>query len=162
MSEIPLRRRDGSVRAYAIVDAEDFAVAARYSWSLTGAADPYVHRRLSVAEGGGFITLHRAVLGLRRGDGLKADHINGDHLDCRRSNLRIATSAQNNQNLTRLHRNNTSGYRGVTLQEGRWLARIKVRERLVHLGSYDTPEEAAAAAAAGRAIHMPYSQEAAA
>ena len=50
--------------------------------------------------------LHREVLGLTPGDGLETDHRNGDRLDNRRSNLRVATRAQNAQNVPA-----RSGYR---------------------------------------------------
>ena len=73
------------------------------------------------------------------------DHRNGDGLDNRRSNLRPATHSQNMGNKRR-YRNNTSGFKGVTRNTGTgrpWRAVIKADGRRVHLGYFDTAEDAA-------------------
>lgn len=73
------------------------------------------------------------------------DHINRDQTDNRISNLREATHSQNGGNL--LHKRNASGYKGVHLEKrtGRWFANICVNYRLIHLGTFNTPQEAHAA-----------------
>jgi hypothetical protein len=70
------------------------------------------------------------------------DHINGDRLDNRIANLRIATPAQNAANVARW-RGNTSGYRGVVYhrQCGKWQAQIGGRQRR-YLGLFDDQREA--------------------
>jgi AP2 domain len=73
------------------------------------------------------------------------DHKDGDGLNNRRSNLRDGTEFRNGANRW-LFRNNTSGYKGVTRApkgEGRWTAAIGFNRRLINLGTYDSPEEAA-------------------
>lgn len=74
------------------------------------------------------------------------DHRDGDRTNNRFDNLREATHAENGQNRT-TQKNNTSGFAGVHwhLGDRRWHARIRVGGRRVHLGSFDTPEEAHAA-----------------
>lgn len=59
------------------------------------------------------------------------------------SNLRYLTPSQQCQN-TNMSPLNTSGYRGVHLDNnsGKWRARIRVNNVKYNLGSYDTPEEA--------------------
>lgn len=75
-----------------------------------------------------------------------SDHINGNTLDNRRSNLRVVTRTQNNQNVT-IRKHNKSGYKGVSLEKktGRWVAVIQANNKRIHLGTFDTPEEAYAA-----------------
>lgn len=72
---------------------------------------------------------------------LIVDHINGDTLDNRKSNLRVITRAENNKNM-RKHRNNTSGYTGVTLKDGLWIAVIMINYKKIYLGGFDSKEHA--------------------
>lgn len=86
------------------------------------------------------VPLHRVLLGA--GDKQIVDHINGDGLDNRRSNLRIGT-----QSLNCVNRRTTPGatMRGTLRAGKRWRARIKISGKVVNLGRYDTEEEAHAA-----------------
>jgi hypothetical protein len=63
--------------------------------------------------GGARIKLHRVLLGLAAGDGIHADHIDGDPLNNRMSNLRACTPRQNMSNQGG-HRGSTSHFRGVS------------------------------------------------
>lgn len=154
MRRIPLHARDGRVRAYALVDDEDYALVSSTAWSLEEAK--------GIAAGwrnGKKIKMHRLILGEPP---CQVDHINHDKLDNRRQNLRRATNAQNQQNHRGARADNTTGFRGVLYVHGRkspWKAQVKVGNRIYarHCG---TREEAAAAVAALRAEHMPYSPEA--
>jgi len=77
--------------------------------------------------------------------GADLDHINRQRADNRIANLRPATRSQNQGN-TISRRTNTSGYRGVRrTRYGRWKATISKNCCLIHLGTFDTPEEAHAA-----------------
>lgn len=91
------------------------------------------------------IGMHRLILNAP--PGFQVDHINGDGLDNRRSNLRLATYSQNQANRHTRIFTNTSGYRGVSFkkQDRRWRAQITVEGRYQHLGYFNTPEEAARA-----------------
>lgn len=74
------------------------------------------------------------------------DHINRIRDDNRWCNLRLATRTQNSGN-EGLRSNNTSGYKGVTLdvQSGLWRAQIRMAGKKVNLGRFATKEEAAKA-----------------
>lgn len=75
---------------------------------------------------------------------MDVDHINRDKLDNRPENLRLATTAQNRAN-TGKQRNNSTGYKGVFLDKGKFRAKIKTNGTQCFLGSYGTAEAAAAA-----------------
>lgn len=133
--EIPLTK--GYV---AIVDDEDYErVVSAGKWIAQ------VDRRRMVAYGrrdfgAEAVMLHAFLTGWPL-----TDHINGDGLDNRRSNLRPATHAQNMRN-RRKNWNNTSGFKGVSLTEnGTWRARITIDNRRVSLGCFADRIEAARA-----------------
>lgn len=75
---------------------------------------------------------------------LTVDHINRNPLDNRLVNLRLATSSQNQAN-NGLRADNTSGYKGVSWSKSslKWVSKINVNGRKLHLGYFDTKEEAA-------------------
>jgi len=74
---------------------------------------------------------------------MQVDHIDGDAMNNKIENLRLATNAQNSMN-SRMPSNNKSGYKGVGFHAGakRWRAGIGIKGGYVHLGLFDTPEEA--------------------
>lgn len=88
-------------------------------------------------------TLHGFLMGAPKGT--HVDHINGDKLDNRRSNLRVVTPQKNQINRKRLNRNNRSGVRGVD-RAGKgtkpWRAQITVDYKNYQLGFFSTIEEA--------------------
>jgi len=71
------------------------------------------------------------------------DHIDGNGLNNKIENLRDVDPAANAKNRKR-YDINTSGCSGVTWREcrKRWLARIRVNGRLIHLGYFDELEDA--------------------
>lgn len=146
MIEIPLSKQGKHKGKYvAIVDNID-ADLAEVRWAIEKALyTSYSCRKNS--KGGSNIKMHRVVmervLGRVMQKGEVVDHINGNGLDNRRQNLRLATNAQNLMN-RKANSNNTSGYKGVTLVKGRkkWVAKIKRNYKLYNLGYFNTPEEA--------------------
>jgi HNH endonuclease len=85
--------------------------------------------------------LHRLIMNPPRTK--QIDHIDGDTMNNRRSNLRIATPTQNQQN--RQYGYGYSDYKGVNLNMGLWRAKITVNKKQVHLGYFATEEAAALA-----------------
>ena len=102
------------------------------------------------------VRAHRAAFALMTGEWPKVDvdHINGDRIDNRWANLRECSSAENSRN-RRLNRDNKSGYTGVHWHSSvkRWVAKICVAGRFIHLGVFSTAEEAAIAYAKGAIKH---------
>ncbi len=75
----------------------------------------------------------------------EVDHKNGNSLDNRRDNLRLATRGQNNAN-RRGWSPRFGGLRGLSLhRSGKFRAQIRVNGQQKHLGHYSSPEEAARA-----------------
>lgn len=103
--------------------------AAAYHWTEKGPRYLYMHRLLSDAP-----------------KGFEVDHINGDTLDNRRDNLRIATPSQNRAN-SGLWACNHSGFRGVCLNKksNRWVVKFRANNKRIHVGTFDCPIEAAKA-----------------
>lgn len=85
------------------------------------------------------------------------DHINGVKADNRITNLRDIDSFGNCQNVGPTSRN-TSGYRGVSLVQGRWRAMLKSKNKQHYLGMFSDIKDAArayAVAAAKYHTHNP-------
>lgn len=94
------------------------------------------------------IPLHHLVFGIDNiEEGKVIDHINGNNLDNRKSNLRMCTQGQNNKNRKPVRENQ---YKGVyKIPSGRYQAKISNKSdnirKQICIGTYDTPEEAAVA-----------------
>lgn len=80
------------------------------------------------------------------------DHISGNGTDNRWSNLREVSHAENLRN-QRMCRNNSSGCMGVSFHKksAKWRARISFSEGELHLGLFDTKDEAIACRKAAEA-----------
>lgn len=85
---------------------------------------------------GKVVYLHRMIM--KPPKGMVVDHINGDGLDNRRSNLRIVKHEQNSRNWHR-RSTNTSGVIGAYYEKrrGRWNARFRYRGKR-YTKSFDT------------------------
>lgn len=134
------------------ISAEDVAWVRLHNWCYRG---EYATRTIHFFEGGyrnaSSVALHKEVFKAFESEipaGYFVDHINGDKLDCRRSNLRLATPTQNQGN-RRLSKNNTTGAQGVVRVvrkngDVKFGARIQFAGRFTHLGFFSSIEEAAA------------------
>lgn len=156
--EFNITKRDGTMIPIQI-DEEDSDLAG-LAWSMAGGkgkTGKYAARR----EGKGSVYLHRViaqrmglieditpVLGARGRWTISIDHINGDKLDNRRSNLRLADRRQQMTNpADGPMKRNTSGVTGVSWTQAtrKWYASISIEGRTVSLGLFDSIEEAAEA-----------------
>ena len=98
---------------------------------------------------------HRVAYELENGPippKLVIDHICHTPKCVRPSHLRAATVKQNLENRGGLDANNTSGVRGVHWNKnaGKWQARVKHEDKLIHIGYYADLNEAKEAAVAKR------------
>lgn len=132
------------------VDDEDLAYLSQWKWHIRrGSRSVYAWARIERDGVTKHTYMHRLLVDPP--SGLLVDHINGDSLDNRRSNLRTATPSQNSQN-----RRTTppSGYRGVTRHKGRnWQAQLTYGGKNHYLGVY-TDAVAAARAYDSKALEL--------
>jgi hypothetical protein len=126
---------------FALVDDEDFDYYNQFKWYFSG--NGYAARRI-FPENKVFY-LHQFISNTPKG--MDTDHINGDTLDNRKSNLRIVTHRQNMLN-SKIPKNNTSGYKGVTFKKSnnKWQAQTEVRfgktRKHIFIGYFDSKEKA--------------------
>ena len=88
--------------------------------------------------------LHRVIM--HAPDGVDVDHKNRNKLDNRRCNLRLCKHCENLFNRPK-QANNATGYKGVYLnkKDGKFYASITAYKKKIHLGTFDTAQEASAA-----------------
>jgi hypothetical protein len=133
----------------AIVDAEDFEWLSKFKWHAHRRGRTWYARR-TIESGGSCKTkfMHREILehhGYDLAIG-EVDHINGDGLDNRKSNLQTISHAENIRK-SRIQINNKSGFRGVSWhkRDRRWQAFIQIGKGRKYLGSFKTKIAAACA-----------------
>lgn len=73
------------------------------------------------------------------------DHKDGDFANNNINNLRDVSQGINNENIRKPRAHNTLGVQGVKRKGSRFLARISVGGKSVHIGSFGTLEEASTA-----------------
>jgi|SRR6185436_7585055 len=158
---VPLMGHGQCIKEYAIIDSSDADKLGNYRWSIfDNHGTCYAVRRDGKTRAR--IFMHREILGLPRGKSPEIDHINRNGLDNRRANLRIVTTAQNQQNRS-AHTDNQSGYRGV-FHDWRnsskpWIAKAVLNDHKFYLGSFESAEEAGSVARAWRLAHMPFATD---
>lgn len=143
---IQIELTQGQITVVDDIDADlaNFKWYARWSKSTRSY---YARRNIRVGLKRTAQHTHRVILSRILGRELlrseQVDHINHDTLDNRRENLRLASFSQNAMNRNKQQRN-TSGYKGVSWINrcNKWLARIKVNNKSIHLGYFDDPETA--------------------
>lgn len=101
----------------------------------------YIHTKINNES----YTLHRLIWKWWYGnDPEQIDHIDRNRTNNRIINLRSVSQAQNAKNKG-IYKNNKSGFSGVDAYKDKWIARIYIKTKTIHIGIYDTPKEAAKA-----------------
>jgi hypothetical protein len=109
----------------ALVDDEDFELVSKYKWNLTiNGKAKYGQTKIN----GKNVRIHRLVMNAKAGQ--IVDHVNGNGLDNRKSNLRFCTKSQNSANRTSIQ-DNQSGILGVHWDKKRlkWVMQIRGIEK---------------------------------
>ena len=121
------------------VDNEEYKNLSKYKW--------YFKNGYAVRKEGAYeplIQMHRLILGTPKGK--DTDHINGNKLDNRKENLRIASRSENLRN-TKKYKTNKSGFKGVCFykRKNQWMVQIQVKSKKIHLGYFKDIKKAAKA-----------------
>jgi hypothetical protein len=123
-----------------LIDVDDLWIVREKRWYVRRA------RNTNYASSSQAEQFHRVLLGLSHGDPVRVDHINGNGLDNRRSNLRLCTTQQNAGNVHRPAKGR-SRFRGVywVTKAAKWEASIRNKNHRKYIGRFATEEEAARA-----------------
>jgi AP2 domain len=123
------------------IDAADYPLVADYHWHAhrNGRDHGTYWVKSTHRVGLPAIAIHALLMGTTG-----VDHIDGDGLNNRRSNLRLASLNDQAHN-KRLQMNNTTGFKGVFHQRKRFFARIRINSKAIFLGTFNTALEAARA-----------------
>jgi hypothetical protein len=134
-----------------IIDLEDYDRVKGYRW--TPKVDHSKNWDKWYANSGTGIVgtkhwlLHRLILGAKENE--QTDHIDGDGLNNRKANLRIATNQQNQANSEKVmtfdRKPTSSKYIGVSKHGKKWQAGITKDGETFHCGTFDSQEDAAKA-----------------
>lgn len=127
-----------------LFDADDFDKVNQHTWCIAkfGKAE-YIETVVEKKV----ILVHRMILNAPKDK--EVDHINGNKLDNRKSNLRLATSQINKHNYTK-----AKGYSWCK-RDKRFKARIVINYKTINLGDYKTEDEARKAYLEAKAIYHP-------
>lgn len=126
----------------AFIDDEDFDLVSQIRpWHCTTIGYA-AHSRTS----GSKVWMHRLIMGATKG--VEVDHINGNKLDNRKSNLRLCSTDENRLN-RRSYKTKvgSSKFKGVSFkkQSKKFVAQIQYEGAKVHIGYFTDETEAARA-----------------
>lgn len=136
MKQIPLTRGK-----HALVDDGDFESLSKFDWyALSGRRGKFYAARHFPGNHSLVILMHRQLLAALPDE--EVDHEDGDSLNNRRKNLRLATRVQQCANATR-RTDNSSGAKGVNRRpNGRFQVQIGSGKTRKCLGTFDTFQQA--------------------
>ncbi len=126
--------------ACAVVDASDCKKLRKHRWHEHGG---YVCRTLGSGRKAKRECVHRLLLN-PKDSATVVDHIDGDPMNNRRNNLRLASKQLNSANIGPL-KTNKSGVKGVVKRGSRHRAYIHHNKKTIFLGSFGSKEEAGCA-----------------
>ena len=121
-----------------LIDDEDYEMLNKFTWYIHQRG--YVCSHTSRKTGRKQIKMHRMITNCP--DNMIVDHWNRNKLDNRRVNLRITNHQMNTANSKP---QGNRKYKGVHKHHNKWRALIGFNGKSIHLGLFDTPEQAAMA-----------------
>ena len=129
----------------AIVDDTD-ADLSEMKWYASNA--DYAVRNIRNGVSRSTVILHRVIMSRVIGRELLqteyVDHIDGNTMNNRRSNIRISNECGNARN-RKVSKRNIIGVKGVSKHRNKWRVRLMANGKIVNIGLFSTLEEAAMA-----------------
>lgn len=128
-----------------LLDDKDWSLVNKYRWYVNKVNNSF-YAQTNIHKNGNntILRMHNLIMNVENGN--IVDHRDGNGLDNRRFNLRLATQKQNlmNRGKTIL---NTSGFKGVSWHKGtqKWQTNISVNGKTKCIGVFDDPVKAAKA-----------------
>ena len=117
-------------------DKEDEEKLSEHSWNTTDKG--YLVTTINCKR----VKMHHFLIG--KEEEKYVDHINRDRVDNRKENLRFVTPQQNRFN---------TGAKGYRKRGEKWDAQIMLNKKQIHLGTFETEEEAKTAYQLAKVIH---------
>lgn len=129
-----------------IIDRDCLIIFSSYSWFVEKGKGQTNYLRANALVNGikRTVFFHQLIKGFY--NGLEIDHINGNGLDNRRSNLRVVTH-QVNQSNQRKRKNASSKYFGVSFcqRDQKWQCHVQYENKKKNVGRFNTEQDAAIA-----------------
>lgn len=141
MKKIPLTQNK-----FALVDNEDYEYINQWKWYHNGryAARGKYYKKICGKPTSRIIFMHRIIN--KTPDDMRTDHINGEKLDNRKSNLRPCSNSENSMNKIS-QKNSSSKFKGVSRHRinKKWQTHIKINGKGKYLGCFTSEKQAAQA-----------------
>lgn len=149
---LTMTRPDGTMLV-SVYDLADHETVKAHRWWVN--AQGYVVTNVATPSGRELLRLSRALLELASDDPRRVDHISGDTLDNQRSNLRVVSHQANIAHQAIINNRGTSRFRNVHWDKRakQWAVRVKINYVDHYVGTFNTEDEAANAAATFRIKH---------
>ena len=128
---------------YTIVDDDQYDYLNQFKWHISNGYA--VREHWDNGKRQNQIWMHRVINSTPYG--YFTDHINGNKLDNRKTNLRTVTKSQNAMNYKIRKDNLSSSFRGVQKHKlvNKYMARIRKDGKVYYIGLYNTAKSAAEA-----------------
>lgn len=130
------------IKGYAVeINKKDIHIMYKHNWQPDD-RPRYRTPHIKATINGKKTSLHRLLMGEPKGK--VVDHIDGNALNNKRSNLRICTHKQNMRNKKKTNKGSSSQYKGVTFHKKsqKWRANITIK-KVKYLGQFDSEVQAA-------------------
>lgn len=145
---------------YVMVDDEDYDLVSKFKWDLTKRRGHEFRVQKTKTKDNEYYFMHRLIMGITDKK-IIVDHIDRNHFNNRKENLRICNSQQNSWNHGK-HKPSSSKYIGVSFSTRQvknkrkrgiilsapspaWRAKIRKDKKNVHLGWFSDEKDAAKA-----------------